>query len=273
MGVAMLTIVTLLDEQNRLPGRSRDATSTLWDFLIRQIEGFLDDKLGTPVVVRSADLWRFARPLLSLSRPHRPVVRTKPPAGSGVKGTGPAGLTDTFLVRRYEDVEGFSPEWQDVISGYQYLESGIMSGGPFSLWIIGAADLCKEAIEHIPTPKRMFALQVKGTWSGMPWAIPEAIPVLLESSWSPQFTHPLDQRGFLESGMRGVYKVIGRASDPPRNNSEPETRKPRGRLLKYLCCGCCRRNKGFEEVSIVAIDSRYICPRQTKRIDSATDDN
>nr|ACF49697.1 US2 [synthetic construct]ACR02882.1 US2 [synthetic construct]ACR03055.1 US2 [synthetic construct] len=69
MGVSMITIVTLLDECDRLPGRSRDAASTLWIFLIKQCMEQIQDDVGVPIIARAADLFRFAK--LIKGRPHQ----------------------------------------------------------------------------------------------------------------------------------------------------------------------------------------------------------
>uniref|UniRef100_A0AAU0K7C1 US2 family protein n=1 Tax=Anatid alphaherpesvirus 2 TaxID=3080522 RepID=A0AAU0K7C1_9ALPH len=268
MGVAIITLVTLLDEKNRLPGRSRDATSSLWTFLIRQCAQFIDDKLGTPVVVRSADLCRFARPLLSIPRNNRPVIRTAQPAGFGIQGTGQAGLTDSYLIRLYEDGEGCSTEWRDILSGYLLLDSGDVGEGPYNLWIIGAADVCRSAIEFIPIPKRMFAVKVGGLWSGMPWEMPPAIPTILESAWEPKFDRQEDKRDFDEAGMACVYRVIGPAADPLKPMHPIDAQGPREGWVEAICCCRCRRRPSNKAVAL--IHPKYLHPVGDGRADGAS---
>lgn len=253
MGVSMITIVTLLDECDRLPGRSRDAASTLWIFLIKQCMEQIQDDVGVPIIVRAADIFRFAKPMLILPRQHRPIVRTKPPDGTGVRGTGLAGTRDSFIVRLFEDVAGCSTEWQDVLSGYLMLESEVSGNAPHSLWIVGAADICRIALECIPLPKRLLAIKVSGTWSGMPWAIPDNIQTLLTSTWEPKFDTPEDRAHFCDSDMVCVYKILG---SPPNPLKPPEIEPPQmsstpGRLF---CCGkCCKK----EDRDAIAIPVRY----------------
>lgn len=97
----------------------------------------IQDDVGVPIIVRAADLFRFAKPMLILPRQHRPIVRTKPSDGTGVRGTGLAGTRDSFIVRLFEDVAGCSTEWQDVLSGYLMLESEVSGNAPHSLWKLG----------------------------------------------------------------------------------------------------------------------------------------
>ncbi|AEI00297.1 US2 protein [Gallid alphaherpesvirus 3] len=248
MGVSMITVVTLLDECERLPGRSRDAASALWIFLIKQCMEQIHDDVGVSVVVRSADLFRFSRPLLVLPRRQRPIIRTNPPDGTGIRGTGLAGTRDSFIVRLFEDVGGCASEWQDVMSGYLMLESDVSENTSYSLWIVGAADLCRAALEYIPLPKRLLAVKVAGTWSGMPWALPDTIPTLLTSTWEPTFETAEDKEHFRDNGMTCVYKIIGSPPDPPK---PPRTEPSRAssRSDKVFCCWpCCKKQE--DQVSI-----------------------
>ena len=240
MGVCMITLVTLLDECDRLPGRSRDAASTLWIFLIEQCMEHLKNDVGVPILVRTADLCRFAKSTFVLPRRHRPIVRIKSAGGSGMPGSGLAGTRDAFIVRLFEDVAGCATEWQDLLTGYVMLESEASDNVSYSLWILGAADICRTAIESIPLPKRLFAIKVPGTWAGMPWALPCEIQTLLTSTWEPKFENIEDKAYFNDSNMACVYQIIGSPSDVPQLQGlgiESTCTPPKRNLC---CCLCCR---------------------------------
>nr|AWP48655.1 US2_2 [Human alphaherpesvirus 2]QBH83357.1 US2_2 [Human alphaherpesvirus 2] len=77
MGVVVVSVVTLLDQRNALPRTSADASPALWSFLLRQCRILASEPLGTPVVVRPANLRRLAEPLMDLPKFTRPIVRTR----------------------------------------------------------------------------------------------------------------------------------------------------------------------------------------------------
>nr|APQ34469.1 virion membrane protein [Equid alphaherpesvirus 1]APQ34544.1 virion membrane protein [Equid alphaherpesvirus 1] len=77
MGVVLITVVTVVDRHKALPNSSIDVDGHLWEFLSRQCFVLASEPLGIPIVVRSADLYRFSSSLLTLPKACRPIVRTR----------------------------------------------------------------------------------------------------------------------------------------------------------------------------------------------------
>ncbi|AUS94802.1 virion protein US2 [Equid alphaherpesvirus 8] len=163
MGVVLITVVTVVDRHKALPNSSIDVDGHLWEFLSRQCFVLASEPLGIPIVVRSADLYRFSSSLLTLPKACRPIVRTRGATAISLDRNG---------VVYHEDRMGVSVEWLSVLSGYNHLNSSLIINHPYHLWVLGAADLCRPVFDLIPGPKRMLYAEIAGEF---------------QKSWQPPF--------------------------------------------------------------------------------------
>ncbi|SCL76984.1 virion protein US2 [Spheniscid alphaherpesvirus 1] len=228
MGVFMITIATLIDEYGRVPKRTRDASEKLWKFLFEQCRFLIDEPGGIPVVVRSADLRRCAGPFMNLPRAHRPIIRLSSPIGTGASGSGLAGEARKEDTDFYEDgVE--STEWHDVYSGFCYLNSiGNGQTDRFRLWIIGAADICQQALSSFPkNMMRRITVKVNGEWPGNPCFLDTNLEPVLISSWKP-VSWPEKEKNIDTSKLLCRYELL-----LPSENITADVSRDR------KCCFCC----------------------------------
>ncbi|AEN80134.1 US2 [anatid alphaherpesvirus 1] len=239
MGVVILSIATLIGENGRLPGRTRDASVHLWDILFKQCAKMMDDSLGIPVVIRPANLRRCAGKFMSMPRAHRPILRLTNPLGTGANGTGLAGRRDVPPVQFYEDGSE-STEWTSVLAGYDHLSSGILGNHTFDMWIIGAADICKPAIEQLPNSKRFITIKVPGTWSGLTWEKPDGLSPLTVTEWDPCDDETMS-KDIIEKKLVGIkccYDLIGQPA-AAKHNSELDDSKDVKCCNGPACCIAC----------------------------------
>nr|AHM96110.1 virion protein US2 [Papiine alphaherpesvirus 2] len=189
MGVVVVTVMTLLDRHEALPRTSADANPLLWNFLLRQCRILAAEPLGTPVVVRSADLRRVAAPLMDLPRPDRPVVRTR------ACGCDSAAAADGVFP---EDAPWESEEVADAAACFRALCDPRPRPRLYHLWVVGAADLCAPFLEHLRDGRvgaRLVAVRVPDAWAeGGSWLLPEGLALGETVPWTPFPTahnHPL----------------------------------------------------------------------------------
>ncbi|ATD86335.1 US2 [Human alphaherpesvirus 2] len=189
MGVVVVSVVTLLDQRNALPRTSADASPALWSFLLRQCRILASEPLGTPVVVRPANLRRLAEPLMDLPKFTRPIVRTRscrcPPN------------TTTGLFAEDDPLE--SIEILDAPACFRLLHQE--RPGPhrlYHLWVVGAADLCVPFFEYAQKTRlgfRFIAMKTTDAWVGEPWPLPDRFLPERTVSWTPfpaAPNHPLE---------------------------------------------------------------------------------
>ncbi|AFV26951.1 virion protein US2 [Chimpanzee herpesvirus strain 105640] len=189
MGVVVVSVVTLLDQRNALPRTSADASPALWSFLLRQCRILASEPLGTPVVVRPANLRRLAEPLMDLPKSTRPIVRTRscrcPPN------------TTTGLFAEDDPLE--SIEVLDAPACFRLLHRE--HPGPhrlYHLWVVGAADLCVPFFEYAQKTRlgfRFIAIKTTDAWVGEPWPLPDRFLPERTMSWTPfpaAPNHPLE---------------------------------------------------------------------------------
>ncbi|BAV93117.1 virion protein US2 [Equid alphaherpesvirus 4] len=163
MGVVLITVVMVVDRHKALPDSSIDVDGKLWEFLGRLCFVLASEPLGIPIVVRSADLYKFSSSLLALPKACRPIVRTRGATAIALERNG---------VIYQEDRIGISIEWLSVLSGYNYLNSSIITNRPYHLWVLGAADLCRPVFNLIPGPKRIVYVEIEDEFN---------------KSWQPSF--------------------------------------------------------------------------------------
>ncbi|AAP41479.1 virion protein US2 [Macacine alphaherpesvirus 1] len=202
MGVVVVTVMTLLDRHAALPRTSADANPLLWNFLLRQCRILAAEPLGTPVVVRSADLRRVAAPLMDLPRPDRPVARTR--ACDCVSGAA----SDVFP----EDAAWESEEVADAAACFRSLCEPRPRPRLYHLWVVGAADLCVPFLEHLRRARvgaRLVTIRVTDAWAeGGSWPLPDGLAVGETVPWTPFPTahnHPL---AALFGGYEYRYGVV-----------------------------------------------------------------
>nr|BAF43592.1 hypothetical protein [Equid alphaherpesvirus 1] len=186
MGVVLITVVTVVDRHKALPNSSIDVDGHLWEFLSRQCFVLASEPLGIPIVVRSADLYRFSSSLLTLPKACRPIVRTRGATAIALDRNG---------VVYHEDRMGVSIEWLSVLSGYNHLNSSLIINQPYHLWVLGAADLCKPVFDLIPGPKRMVYAEIADEFHKS-WQPPFVCGKLFETiPWTTvEHKHPLKLR-------------------------------------------------------------------------------
>ncbi|CAC51462.1 Us2 homologue, partial [Phocid alphaherpesvirus 1] len=162
MGVVEVNIITFIDKNGALPGNSQDVHPYLWRFMAKQCSILSSTELAMPIIVRSANLCNLVTSMKHLPKTSRPIVRTTKFNNKFLK---PIEKNNLFS----EDKPGHSIEWSSVISGYNYLNSGLFGNYPFNLWVIGAADLCEPVISNIPGPKRLIYAYVSCVWPSPSW--------------------------------------------------------------------------------------------------------
>ncbi|ADO13832.1 virion protein US2 [Saimiriine alphaherpesvirus 1] len=196
MSIVSITVVTLIDRNGALPRRSSDADPALWNFLVRQCRVLASEPLGTPVIVRSANLRRLSVSLMDLPRPQRPVVRT----GGAAEGE------DVGVFAEDEDRE--SVEWSDVPTGLRDLARS-SDQRLFHVWIVGAADLCEPLLACLSTGARCVVIEIGGLWGeGRSWLPPAYARSGASTSWTPL---PPPTGSAAESALEGCeyrYAII-----------------------------------------------------------------
>ncbi|ASW27108.1 virion protein US2 [Beluga whale alphaherpesvirus 1] len=173
MVVVMVTIVTFINGRGLLPGRSRDVPRELWEFLANQCYALAIEPLGVPVIVRSADLAAACGPFAGLPYERRPVVETR----------------SDWLTKRTVVLEkeiGASPRWKSVLDGYKQLHTDDPEGGPYHLWLFGAADLCAPAFTSIPAARRLVYARLNSFVGGSPWRPPVCGQARILVPWNPE---------------------------------------------------------------------------------------
>ncbi|AII81561.1 truncated virion membrane protein [Equid alphaherpesvirus 1] len=236
MGVVLITVVTVVDRHKALPNSSIDVDGHLWEFLSRQCFVLASEPLGIPIVVRSADLYRFSSSLLTLPKACRPIVRTRGATAIALDRNG---------VVYHEDRMGVSIEWLSVLSGYNHLNSSLIINQPYHLWVLGAADLCKPVFDLIPGPKRMVYAEIADEFHKS-WQPPFVCGKLFETiPWTTvEHNHPLKLRaaggedtvvgecGFSKHSSNSlvrpptVKRVIYAVVDPARLREIPAPGRP-----------------------------------------------
>ncbi|QPO25271.1 virion protein US2 [Bovine alphaherpesvirus 2] len=178
MGVAAVSVVTLLTEEGAMPRNSGDANPILWHFLMRQCRILIAASPETPVVIRSADLRRVAGPLMDLPRTQRPIVRTR--ACDCEPATRDSGL---FA----EDEPGESVEVSSASAHLRALETH-KRDRPYHAWIVGAADICvplMEALWAVGRQYRVVSVSSVHGLTGTTWCVPKHLMPVAKTPWSP----------------------------------------------------------------------------------------
>ncbi|ARS01773.1 virion protein US2 [Macacine alphaherpesvirus 1] len=211
MGVVVVTVMTLLDRHAALPRTSADANPLLWNFLLRQCRILAAEPLGTPVVLRSADLRRVAAPLMDLPRPDRPVARTR--ACDCAAGAASAVFP--------EDAAWESEEVADAAACFRSLCEPRPRPRLYHMWVVGAADLCVPFLEHLRRARvgaRLVTIRVTDAWpEGGSWPLPDGLADGETVPWTPfpaAHNHPL-------AALFGAYEyrygvLRPRDAAPPR---------------------------------------------------------
>nr|QOJ43323.1 US2 [Human alphaherpesvirus 1] len=247
MGVVVVNVMTLLDQNNALPRTSVDASPALWSFLLRQCRILASEPLGTPVVVRPANLRRLAEPLMDLPKPTRPIVRTRscrcPPN------------TTTGLFAEDSPLE--STEVVDAVACFRLLHRDQPSPPRlYHLWVVGAADLCVPFLEYAQNIRlgvRFIAIKTPDAWVGEPWAVPTRFLPVWTVAWTPfpaAPNHPLEtllsryeyQYGVVLPGtngrerdcMRWLRSLIALHKPHPATPGPLTTSHP----VRRPCCAC-----------------------------------
>ncbi|BBM13234.1 virion protein [pteropodid alphaherpesvirus 2] len=220
MGVVVVNVMTLLDEHNALPRTSADASPALWSFLIRQCRILASEPLGTPVIVRSADLRRMAGPLMDMPKANRPIVRTRtcrcPP--------------NTTIGLFAEDTPFESTEICNAEACFRLLHGPRDRPRLYHMWVIGAADLCAPFLESLWRMRvgvRLITIKIPDGWVGASWHLPAHFIPPTSVAWTPfpaPPNHPLES---LLQNYEYRYGILSPAASRTR-------RKACGRWLRNL---------------------------------------